>query len=206
MYCIYEDVDLEQIVTVEGNFNNPDDEADIDGDVGAAPVKKLYCAVAQTKLNGGIDNQTTAITIDAAVFRWTDIPVIKVDDELMYVTGGIDTPSVNLTVVRGWNNTTKAAHDDNAPVRLAYNGENVSVDCRDNEQVVTGDESSMVDYCLDDGGSPDGDYSAPLALGDIDYDETVVFHRRITVAAETEPQSKQDLIHDVDVTLVALDS
>ena len=206
MYCVYEDEACELMLSAEGVFTNPDEETDVDGDEGDAIVKKRYCAVAQTKLASGMDDSTENMTLVAAVFRWADTRVIKVDDELLYIKTGYNPASVNLTVQRGWNNTTPAVHSSGAAVRLAYDGKNISITCRDNEQVITGDESDWIDFCLDSGGDPDGDYSLPLALGDIDYDEVLPFHRRLTVPAETPAQSKQDLIYDVGVKLVPLDS
>jgi len=213
MIGIYEDVDLTELVTAEGSLTNPDDETDLNGDDGDEAVKALWCAVIQSQLAAGINDVVTELEVDNAYFRFTDLPVIKIDDELMYVTAGLSPASTTLTVIRGWNSTTAATHLIDARVYMAYNVENVVVVCRDNEQVVTGDESSYVTYCLDDGlGDPDGSYSAELALGDIDYDESVAFHRKVVIPEDTDAVSKQDLIHDLkgpsdtSFKLIALDS
>lgn len=211
MYGIYDDAEFTSLLSAEGSLSNPDDEADLNGDDGDEAVKALWAAVIQTTLAAGINDSVTTITVTAAVFKYTDEPVLKCGTELIYVTAGFGTTS--LTVVRGWNNTTAASHSLADPIYMAYNVTGVAVVCRDNEQVVTGDEASWVDYCLDDGlGSPDGSYSAELSLGDIVYTSSVAFHRRVTVPADTDAQSKQDLIHDLkgpsgtSFKLVALDS
>jgi hypothetical protein len=206
MFAIYEDATLDTLFSAEDSFTNPDDETDLNGDDGDNAVKKMYCAAVQTTLNGGINDVVTSVVITAAVFKWTDCPVIKIDDELMYVTAGLSPAGTTLTVTRGWNNTTAAAHLSGARVYMAYNGLNVTVSCRDNEQVITGDESSRVTYCADSGGSPDGSYAASLNMGSIAYDSSVTFHRKVTIPASTDAASEQDLIHDVEAKLVPLDS
>lgn len=206
MYVLYDNVGLTSMISSEGNISNPDDETDIDGDTGEEREKQLWAAVAQTTLNGGIDDSTTTVVVTAAVFRWADARVIKVDDELMMVTAGYSPAGTSLTVVRGWNNTTAASHLTGAAVRLAYDCTDLEISCRDNEQVVTGDESTWVEYCADNAGAPDENWAATLDLGDLDYDESVTFWRRVTVPAETSAQSKQDLIHDLDFRLVPLNS
>lgn len=198
MYGIYEDSDLTELVTPEGNVTNPDDETDLNGDDGETAVKALFCAVIQSKLAAGINDVVTEIEVDNAYFRFTDLPVIKIGDELMYVTDGLSPAGTTLTVIRGWNNTTPASHSEDDRVYMAYNVENLAVVCRDNEQVVTGDESSYVTYCLDDGeGEPDDDWKSELSLGDIDYNESVAFHRKVIIPENSDAESKQDLIHDL---------
>lgn len=199
MYGIYKDSDLTILISQENNLTSPDTESDLNGDDGETAVKALFCAVIQSQLAAAItDTEETEIEVDNAYFRFTDLSVIKIGDELMYVTGGLSPAGTTLTVIRGWNSTTKATHLIDARVYMAYNVENVAVVCRDNEQVVTGDESSYVTYCLDDGeGEPDGSYSAELSLGDIDYDESVAFHRKVIIPESSDAESKQDLIHDL---------
>jgi hypothetical protein len=214
MYGIYEDSDLTQLISAEGSLSNPDEETDLNGDDGETAVKALWAACIQTELAAPIDDSTQTVTVDASVFKYTDEPVLKCGSELMYITAGFGTTT--LTVERGWNNTTPASHSENDRIYMAYNAEGVYVACEDNEQVISGDESSWVTYCLDDGGgSPDGSYSAVLSLGNIDYDDAgVAFHRKVVVPASTDAQSKQDLIHqlcgstgvDSSFKLVPLDS
>lgn len=198
MYGLYKDVELTSLITCESDLSSPDTESDLNGDDGETAVKALWCAVIQSQLAAGINAVQTEIEVDNAYFRWTDCPIIKIGNELLCVTSGLSPASTTLTVVRGWNNTTPAEHSKDARVYMAYNVEGIYVDCRDNEQVVSGDESSWVTYCLDDGqGSPDGSYSALLNLGNINYNSLVALHRKVVVPKDTGAQSKQDLIHDL---------
>jgi hypothetical protein len=207
MYTVYEDATLLLPVTPEGNLTNPDEEDDLDADAGETGViKALWCAAVQTTLAAAIsDAVTTTITLAAAVFKWTDCPVIKIDSELLYVTAGLSPAGVTLTVVRGWNGTTAAAHSNGAVVYMAYNATNLIIDCRDNETAVTGDNSASVMYCLDSGGSPDGNWQATLTLGaSLAYNSSIAFHRRKTVTAGSDSLSETDLIHDLDFRLIPL--
>ncbi|MBW7995361.1 MAG: hypothetical protein FVQ81_02075 [Candidatus Glassbacteria bacterium] len=208
MFGIYTDAALTVLVTAEGNMSNPDEETDLDGDAGETAILALWCGAIQSKLAAGIDDVVTTVTIDNAYFRFTDLPVIKCGTELMYVTAGLSPASTTLTVIRGWNNTTKAAHSLGDRVYMAYDGESITVACRDNEQVVTGDESGWLYYCLDNGsGSPTGTWILVQNLGDIDMADSVAFHRRVIVPASTGAVSKTDLIHDMeDIKLIALGS
>ena len=195
--CLYEDENLENIVTIEDDFTNEDEEDDVDGDAGDEKIKPLWAAIEQTTLADNIDDEVQTIPLAAARFADPALFVIIIGDEKLQITAGGGTAS--LTVNRGYHGTDPASHTQGDPVRLCYNAANVQVSCRDNEG---SDESGMVDYCLDDGlGDPDGDYSAILELGSIAYDEKVALHRRLTVEAETDPISKQDLIHDVEAKL-----
>ena len=212
MYGVYDDAALTSLISVEGSLANPDDEANLDGDAGDTAVKALWAAVIQSTLTAGIDAAVTTVVVDHTRFKYTDQPVIKIGTELLYITAGFGTTS--LTVVRGWNGTTAATHALGDRVYMAYDADGVYVTCRDNEQVVTGDESSWVTYCLDDGaGNPDGSYSSELSLGNINWNEpSVAFHRKAIVPASTAAVSKTDLIHDLqgvsgtNFTLIALDS
>ena len=189
---IYEDAALSQMLSRDGAQINPDDEADVDGGSGATLQKALWVAPEQTTLNGGIDNQQTTITLAAARFADQNYPIIVIDGEKMLITGGFGTTS--LTVVRGYHDTTPASHADGAAVRAAYDYSSNSIDCTDNEGT---DESSWTTYCLDSGGSPDGNWQAPLALSDINYDESLAIWRKIVVPADTAPIRKVDLEHSL---------
>ncbi len=206
MFGIYLDTDLLSLVSTEGNVSNPDEETNLDGDAGETAIAPLWCGAVQSKLTAGINAVQTSIEVDSAYFRFTDQPVIKIGTELLYVTAGLSPASVNLTVIRGWNLTTAAIHSLGDRVYMAYNGESLIVSCRDNEQVVTGDESTWVYYSLDDGGgSPTGSWVLEQALGNILMAGKVAFHRRLIVPALTGAVSKTDLIHDIpDIKLIAL--
>jgi len=193
---LYEDSGLSQIVSKDGDFTNPDDESSLDGTGGETATKALWVALEQTTLNGGIDNQQTTVTLDAARFSDTDYSVIIVDSEKMLITSGHGTTS--LTVTRGHNNTTPASHSDAAAVRLAYDCTSISIDCEDTQGT---DESSWVTYCNDSGGSPDGNWEAPHSLGNLNYNQNAKIWRRVVVPASTPAAYKQDLVHRLSATI-----
>ena len=193
---LYEDSGLSQIVSKDGDFTNPDDENSLDGTGGETVTKALWVALEQTTLDGGIDNQQTAITLDAARFSDTDYSVIIVDSEKMLITSGHGTTS--LTVTRGHNNTTPASHSDSAAVRLAYDCTSISLDCEDTQGT---DESSWVTYCDDSGGSPDGNWEAPHSVSNLNYNQNAKIWRRVVVPASTPAAYKQDLVHRLSTTI-----
>lgn len=69
---------------------------------------------AVSLINGAIDNATTSITVDDAPdYGLVSGTIIEFfDGEQCFVTGAAGNV---LTVIRGWNGTTKAAHSDNDP-------------------------------------------------------------------------------------------
>lgn len=187
---LYEDAALTQIVSVDGDFSNPDDESGLDGTAGETAQKALWVAVEQTTLSAGIDNAVTTIPLAAARFADSAYPVILVGSEKMLITAGFGTNS--LTVTRGHGGTTKAAHSSADPVYLAYNTENNSIDCID----ISGtDESSRVSYCDDVAGSPSGSWEAPHDLNDLDHDESQKIWRRVVIPASTAAANERDLVH-----------
>lgn len=70
---------------------------------------------ATTTLSGGIDNVQTSLTVvDETPFSPDENYRIKIDSELLLVTGGAGTP--NWTVTRGIEGTTAASHANGATV------------------------------------------------------------------------------------------
>jgi len=185
------------MVTLESVFTNPDDESDLEGDAGEESTKSLWIAMEQTTLNGTINSSVTTVVIAEARFSDTALSVIVIDSEKMLITAGHGTTS--LTVVRGWDGTTPASHTTGAQVISAYDAaSDAAITAEDN---YGDDETSWMDYCGDDAGSPDESYADPYALGAIAYDESLRIHRRLVVPASTDPQSKSDLLHTISATL-----
>ena len=183
-------------VSLEDVFTNPDDEDGLDGDAGDSAEKKLRVMIEQTTLGDDINDSVTTIPLAAVSFANTNRKYIMVGSEKMEVTAGWGTDS--LTVTRGVKGTTAAAHSSGDAVRLAYDAVGASISVEDNSG---SDESSWVDFCLDSGGSPDGNWQSPLSLGNIAYDSYVDIWRRVTVPAATIAQAKQDLILVIDCTI-----
>ncbi len=194
---LYKDDTLESMVSVEGEFSNPDQEAGLDGTNGETATVALWVAVEQTTLAADIDDTTQAITLAAARFADTDYPVIVVGSEKMLITAGFGTASI--TVSRGYNNTSAAAHTSGDPVRVAYDCSAVTIDCQDNDG---SDESGWVTYCDDNGsGSPDGVWEAPHSLGSVAITASAAIHRRVVVPASTPAAYKLDLVHRLAATI-----
>ena len=194
---LYKDEDLTSMVSIGGEYSNPDEETSLDGTNGETAVAPLWVAVEQTTLADGIDDSVQAVSISADRFADTNYPVIVVGDEKMLIVAGFGTSS--LTVSRGYNNTTPAAHSSGDPVRAAYNCTSVSIDCEDNDG---SDESGWVTYCDDNGsGSPDGVWEAPHELGGLNQDQSAAIHRRVVVPAGTPAAYKQDLVHRLVATI-----
>ena len=194
---LYKDDTLESMVSVEGEFSNPDQEAGLDGTNGETATAALWVAVEQTALAADIDDTTQAITLTAARFADTDYPVIAVGSEKMLITSGFGTASI--TVSRGYNNTSAASHTSGDPVRAAYDCSAVTIDCQDNDG---SDESGWVTYCDDNGsGSPDGVWEAPHSLGSVPITASIAIHRRVVVPASTPAAYKLDLVHRLAATI-----
>jgi len=69
--------------------------------------------LASTQLNGGIDDSTTTVTVDSAMGFAGGNFRIRIDDEIMKVTG---VSGLDFTVARHQEGTSAASHADNAPV------------------------------------------------------------------------------------------
>lgn len=189
--------DPTSMIYLEDVFTNPDDESDLDGDAGETSTKSLWIALEQTTLSGGINSSVTTVTLAEARFADTALPVIVIGTEKMLITAGFGTTS--LTVVRAHDGTTAASHSDGDQVISAYDAQSdAAVTAEDNYDT---DETGWMDYCGDSGGSPDGSYSDPFALGAIAYDASLRIWRRVVVPASTDPQSKSDLLHTISATL-----
>ncbi len=194
---LYKNGTLESMVSVEGEFSNPDEETGLDGTNGETATGALWVALEQTTLAADIDNAVQSITLAAPRFADTDYPVIVVGSEKMLITAGFGTAS--LTVSRGHNNTSPAAHTSGDAVRAAYDCSVVTIDCQDNDG---SDESGWVTYCDDNGsGSPTGIWEAPHSLGSILVSASVAIHRRVVVPAGTSAAYKLDLVHRLAATI-----
>lgn len=186
-------------VSLESVFTNPDDESGIDGDAGQVKTKKLRVMIEQTTLAAILDNNPASLTLTlvTASFANTNRKYIMIGSEKCEIASGWGTTSLTLAS-RAVKGTTIAAHLTGAAVILAYDATGAEVSVDDNSGT---DEADMIDFCLDSGGSPDGNWQASLALGAIAYDSYVDIWRRLTVDAATIAQVIQDLILVVDSTL-----
>ncbi len=194
---LYKDDTLESMVSVEGEFSNPDEETGLDGTNGETATGALWVAVEQTTLAADIDDTVQVITLTAARFADTDYPVISVGSEKMLITAGFGTTS--LTVSRGYNNTSAAVHTSGDNVYAAYDCSLATIDCQDNDG---SDESGWVSYCDDNGsGSPDGVWEAPHSLGSISMTANAAIHRRVVVPSSTPAAYKLDLVHRLAATI-----
>lgn len=193
---LYEDSDLTQIISIDGDFSNPDEESSLDGTNGDTATREFWVGLEQTTLDGDIDDSTTTINLDQARFADTDYSVVIVGSEKMLITAGHGTAT--LAVQRGYNGTTAASHSDGDAVVLAYDCSSISVDCQDLQGT---DESSWVTYCDDSGGSPDGNWEAPHSIDSLNYDQSAKIWRKVVVPASTPAAYKQDLVHRLSATV-----
>ncbi len=194
---LYKDALLEQMISLEGDYSNPDEEDSLDGSAGQVAEAPLWLAVEQTTLAAAVeDAETTQISLAAPRFAGTAYSVLLVDDEKMLISAGHG--STVLTVVRGHNGTTAAAHSAGAAVRLAYDCSQISLSCADTQGT---DESGWIGYCRDSGGAPDGAWSAPLGPLSLGCGQSVKLWRRVSVPAGTAAALKQDLVHRISATL-----
>ncbi|MCE5269774.1 hypothetical protein LLH00_00640 [bacterium] len=194
---LYKDALLEQMISLEGNFSNPDEEDSLDGGAGQVAEAPLWLAVEQTTLAAAVeDAETTQLSLAAPRFAGTAYNALLVGSEKMLISAGHG--STALTVVRGHNGTTAAAHASGAPVRLAYDCSQISLSCLDTQGP---DESGWVRYCRDSGGAPDGAWSAPLGPLSLVCGQKLKLWRRVSVPAGTAAAIKQDLVHRISATL-----
>ena len=189
---LYEDPDLDQIVTLRNDFTNPDDEDDINGDAGATKYKYLYAALECGKLAAGMDDSQEEMTLAAARFADTSMFIGLIGTEKVRFLTGFGATS--FTVERGYKGTTKAEHASGATVWLCYQaiaGKVLSYD------VESPDEASMMTFCLAPGGVPDDNYNAhpdPLLLGNINPGQIIQIRRRLIVPSGWSPIEKVDLM------------
>ena len=195
---VYKDTNLTDQVSDEDDFGNPDQEDDIDGDSGEIRVDPLFIAMEQTTLSAGINDSTGTIPLTVPRFTITN-PNLNV---IVIVTGGVGEKikigagggTNTLTgCERGYRETDPASHDQGDPVILCYDVTLAKIESLDND--TPPDEADWLDYCLDSGGSPDGNYANPLSLGTMAYNEKKAIHRRATVPASQSPDIKTDLLH-----------
>jgi hypothetical protein len=172
----------------------------LDGGDGDTDETAFWVAAEQGVLGDDMDDSQTGLTLAAARFAdYATLPLIAVvsgaNVEIMSISAGGGT--TGLTVARAQAGTSAIAHTTGDRVYLAYDTTSNSISCRDNEQVVSGDESSWVTYAEDDGGSA-GSYSASLNLNNLAYDASQKIWRKVIIPASTSPARKTDLIHDID--------
>ncbi len=188
------------LVSLEGSFGNPDEEANVDATGGDVKVATLYLATEQTTLSADIDDTQTTIPLAEARFVDASVPLIAIGNEVLGpITSGNGTTSV--VAARGYGGTTPAAHSSGDRVMLAYNLINVEVLPDDNSG---SDESSYLTFSIN--GS---DYFASLpapgtSLGLIAHDASLTFYRKLTVPADSANENKTDLIIVAEAELVPI--
>ncbi len=194
---LYEDEALTLMLSLEGDWSRPDEEASVDGTLGETRLKPLWAAVEQSVLAAEVsDPQAPVIQLAAPRFADPSYSVLLIGAEKLLVTGGHG--SATLTVVRGHNGTTAAAHPAGTPVRLAYDCTAVSLDCADTQGP---DESGWIGYCDDLAGSPSGVWEAPHALPNLPGAGRAALWRRLVVPTGTPAGYKQDLVHRLACTV-----
>lgn len=184
MLRFWRDAGLTDKISINGLFVNPLQELDIDGDIGETRVDDFYLAPAQAELVGNIDDEVTAIEVSIPVFDNENYPVLIIGTEKLLITDGFGT--VNLTVQRGFNGTTPAAHSEDDRVYAAYLIKAISLSAVDEEGT---DESAWLTFRHYESGS----YESPHAVDDIDYDESV--HLQYQVVIPVWPAAyKRDIV------------
>jgi hypothetical protein len=95
--------------TFDNNYSNRDNSVPTVVDL--TPASSYFCRVgpgANTTLQSAMTASQTTLTVNSATGFPTTQFTIRIDDELMTVTGGFGTP--NWTVVRGANGSTATSH------------------------------------------------------------------------------------------------
>ncbi len=165
-------------------FANPLRQSNVNGNTGEVKTGEFYLAMAQAALAAAINDSVTTLTFKSPLLITASYPVIIRGTEKMLVTAGFGTDEV--TVVRGYNGTTAAAHDEDDIAYAAYKAINVSVTAVDLD--LTTDESGWLKVRHHGTGS----YESPHAVEDIDYDDVIHLDYQVTVP-EWPAALKRDL-------------
>lgn len=89
----------------------------------ATPNREQHVNLAETALNGSINNSTTTVVVDdGSVFPSVGNFRVMVDSEIMRCTAR---SSNTLTVVRGQDGTSGASHSDDALIRMIYSKQGI---------------------------------------------------------------------------------
>lgn len=169
----------------EGDGSRPDTDS-YNGTDGEARDRQLFVANEQALLAAPLDTLQTRLELTASRFR--DGDVIIIGAEQLRVTAGGGTQE--LTVERGYYQTTPSAYEAGTPVYAAYDYSDLSVQPID----VSGtDESGWYRLALTQAGLDAAIPGSPLMLGDKLCAQTLSFWRRCVVPPATTVQIKLDL-------------
>lgn len=173
---LYEDSGLSERITYGQNFSNPD-EALLSEDTTSSD-KQLYLAVERNTLADAIDSTQVEIPVsDIFPNMFGEGIVIRVDSELMMVSG------INgnyLTVSRGFSDTSSVDHVLGSDIFASYDSSNIIVEAYDREPG-TGASIDWWKFALTQVGLDSPDATNIIDLGNLNFDETVSFWRRITI-------------------------
>lgn len=181
---IYKDPDLALRVS-EGDMKSPDVDS-YDGTLGEIKDRELFIANEQAALASDIESYVTGLFLDEPRFK--DGDAIIVDEEMMRVVGGGG--STGLAVQRGYAGTLPASHSSGAIIYTACNYSNLTVQPVD---LVGSDESSWCSVAATQGELETALPGQPLVIAGKQYDTTVSFWRRFSIAPGTPIQNKTDI-------------
>lgn len=173
MLRLWMDAALSDMVSKGGAFDNPLQEADINGDTGETRTGDFRAAIEQADLAATIDDVVTTVTLSQAMFFDSNYPVILCGTEKMLITAGFGTTT--LTVTRGHNSTTAAGHTVGAKIYSAYNATEISISSVDLD--TPPDESGWL--TLRDYGS--GTYESPHTVADTNYNQNTRLDYKVII-------------------------
>lgn len=157
------------------------DLAELDGTNGGSDERKLFLAPARSVLTLALAASTAGaievIRIDHPVFISPSHRLLVVGAEKLRIIESGGFGERDLTVERGYDSTTAAAHNLGDAVINCYNYQGITLGR-------TGANASRLTLAPDVAGSP-GSYAASLSPANIAYDGSSALWRKITVAAAT---------------------
>jgi len=189
---LYLDAALQSRIS-EGDLSNPDRD-EFNGTSGESKDRQLFLANEHVPLQTAMDAATTTVKLTKAGFA--DGMTIRIGTEEMKISSGGGT--AQLTVSRGQNGTTAAAHAVADIVYSSYNASGIEVVPIDD---AGSSETSWVKLATTQAGLATAVAGASLVLPDKTYAQSISFWRRCTVPAGTTVQNKTDLKLQVTATL-----
>lgn len=176
-----------------GDLSNPDRD-EFNGTSGETKDRELFLANEQTALAAALTSSGTTLTLAKAAF--SNGTTLRIGSEEITVQSGGGTTT--LTVIRGVNNTTAAAHQSGDTVYTSFDSKDLTVTPIDSNG---SDETSWIALAATQAGLASATAGSELILGDKTYDQTLSFWRRVVVPAGTPVQNKTDLRLQVSGTL-----
>lgn len=176
-----------------GDLSNPDRD-EFNGTSGETKDRELFLANEQNTLSAALTSSATTVSLTKAAFA--NGTTLRIGSEEMTVQSGGGTTTI--TVTRGANNTTAAAHASGDTVFTSFDSKDLTIAPIDSNG---SDETSWVSLALTQAGLSSATAGSELVLGDKTYDQTLSFWRRVVVPAGTPVQNKTDLRLQVSGTL-----